>query len=207
MGRSSTSSLGWSDGARCAAPVGTWTAGAHTAGYDRGHLRLRVGRDCRWFRAAHYAAYRPLYERGVNRGSRQPPRQSIDRLRLPVQVLHTRSPYASSPKRIRRADAFEHRDEHLLAVRDALRAARQGRVPECALNAIPSTPSTPSWPKRDASGRFVPGNLAAVKHALSATKLPPEFEPPRGRSGRIRRCAVSLTRATSRTFQRVGVRS
>jgi hypothetical protein len=48
--------------------------------------------------------------------------------------------------------------------------------PECAQNAIPSTPSVPSWPERDAAGRFVPGNLAAVKHALSAAKLPPEFE-------------------------------
>src|SRR5262245_4903583 len=36
------------------------------------------------------------------------------------------SPYAPSPKRMRMRDAFDHRDEGLLALRDALRAARQG---------------------------------------------------------------------------------
>ena len=37
-------------------------------------------------------------------------------------------------------------------------------------------PSVPSWLDRDYCGRFAPGNLAALKHALSATKLPAEFE-------------------------------
>src|SRR5678816_379053 len=35
-------------------------------------------------------------------------------------------PYAASLKRMRRADPSEHRDERLLALRDALRAAKQG---------------------------------------------------------------------------------
>src|SRR4029450_7831515 len=39
-----------------------------------------------------------------------------------------------------------------------------------------SAPSAPSWPGRDAQGRFVPGKLAAVRHALSATHLPQEFQ-------------------------------
>jgi len=34
--------------------------------------------------------------------------------------------YAPSPKRMRRRDSFEHRDERLHALRDALRAAKQG---------------------------------------------------------------------------------
>lgn len=46
----------------------------------------------------------------------------------------------------------------------------------CEDAARESTPSVPTWPSHDEHGRFVPGNLAAVKHALSATKLPPEFE-------------------------------
>jgi hypothetical protein len=48
--------------------------------------------------------------------------------------------------------------------------------PDADLVVRGTDPSVPSWPERDAAGRFVPGNLAAVKHALSATKLPPEFD-------------------------------
>src|SRR4030095_380300 len=43
-----------------------------------------------------------------------------------VHSHNARSPYAPSPKRMRGADSLEHAAEHLLAVRDALRAARQG---------------------------------------------------------------------------------
>jgi len=43
-----------------------------------------------------------------------------------VHSHNARSPDAPSPKRMRRADSFEQAGEHLLAVRDALRAARQG---------------------------------------------------------------------------------
>jgi hypothetical protein len=41
------------------------------------------------------------------------------------EETNARPPYPS-PKRIRRADSFDQRNEHLLALRDALRAARQG---------------------------------------------------------------------------------
>ncbi len=37
------------------------------------------------------------------------------------------------------------------------------------------SPSAPSWPDRNAGGRFVGGNLAAIKHALRTDALPPEF--------------------------------
>src|SRR5262245_37913512 len=42
---------------------------------------------------------------------------------------------------------------------------------------LPNTPepSTPNGRDRDASGRFLPGNLAAVQNALRATQLPPEL--------------------------------
>jgi len=36
-------------------------------------------------------------------------------------------------------------------------------------------PSAPSPQGRDSSGRFLPGNLAAVQHALRTDRLPPEF--------------------------------
>jgi len=44
-----------------------------------------------------------------------------------------------------------------------------------APDAIPAAPSAPTWPDRDGNGRFGPGNLAAVKHALRTDRLPPEF--------------------------------
>ena len=34
--------------------------------------------------------------------------------------------FAPSPKRVRRSDSSDHHDERLLALRDALRAAKQG---------------------------------------------------------------------------------
>lgn len=37
-------------------------------------------------------------------------------------------------------------------------------------------PSAPTWPARDAGGRFVGGNLAAVRHGLRTDRIPPEFE-------------------------------
>ena len=39
-----------------------------------------------------------------------------------------------------------------------------------AASAVPTPP-----PARDEHGRFLPGNLAAVSHALRASQLPPEF--------------------------------
>ena len=39
-----------------------------------------------------------------------------------------------------------------------------------------AAPSAPNAPDRDAAtGRFLPGNLAAVTHALRTDRLPPEF--------------------------------
>lgn len=37
-------------------------------------------------------------------------------------------------------------------------------------------PSAPSWPARGPDGKFLPGNLAAVKHALRSDRVPPEFQ-------------------------------
>ena len=42
------------------------------------------------------------------------------------QQTDARPPYARSPKRMRRREGFGHRDERLYALRDALRAAKQG---------------------------------------------------------------------------------
>jgi hypothetical protein len=40
----------------------------------------------------------------------------------------------------------------------------------------PAPPADPNRPERDgATGRFLPGNLAAVSHALRTDRLPPEF--------------------------------
>jgi hypothetical protein len=39
----------------------------------------------------------------------------------------------------------------------------------------PRDPLAPSAPVRDGRGRFLPGNLAAVSHALRAETLPPEL--------------------------------
>jgi signal transduction histidine kinase/HAMP domain-containing protein/CheY-like chemotaxis protein len=44
----------------------------------------------------------------------------------PHEDIDRHPPHASSPKRIHRRDSFEHVDERLHALRDALRAARQG---------------------------------------------------------------------------------
>ena len=44
----------------------------------------------------------------------------------PDEEIEAHPPYAPSPKRMHRRDSFEHLDERLHALRDALRAARQG---------------------------------------------------------------------------------
>lgn len=48
-----------------------------------------------------------------------------------------------------------------------------GALPSAA--AAAAEPSAPAWPDHGPDGKFLPGNLAAVKHALRTDRLPPEL--------------------------------
>lgn len=57
-----------------------------------------------------------------------------------------------------------------------LRDAATEKLPDSATStATADAPSAPTWPERRPDGRFAPGNLAAVRHALRTDRVPPEF--------------------------------